>query len=37
MEEEDRKYEKMMDEKLAGFSMTKFEVTDMVRAKCTFL
>ena len=37
MEEEDRKYEIMMDEKLAGFSVIKFEVSDMVRAKCTFL
>ena len=37
MEEEDRKYQKMMDEKLSALSVVKFEVTDMVRGKCTFL
>ena len=37
MEEEDIKYKKMMDEKLSALSVVKFEVTDMVRGKCTFL
>ena len=37
MEDEDIKYEKMMNEKLSGLSVIKFAVSDMVRGKCTFL
>ena len=37
MEDEDKKYQIMMDEKLSGLTMIQFEVSDMVRAKCTFL
>ena len=37
MEDEDIKYENMMDEKLSALSVVKFAVSDMVRGKCTFL